>query len=91
MKLIDRLLGRSIESLVRLACILALFGLCALCVSVLYPKPLPVIFAMSGGQAIGILAFICYLLAVVLDARRSESGTVASTRTTTSDGETPQG
>lgn len=72
MKVLPRLLGRSVESLVRLACFLALLGLFVLCVSILWPKPLPVIFAMSGGHLIGILAFACYLLAIVLDIRRAE-------------------
>lgn len=74
MKPPPRLLCRSIESLVRLACFLALLGLFVLCVSVVWPKPIPVIFAMSGGHLIGLLAFACYLLAIVLDVRRADGG-----------------
>lgn len=71
MKLVARLLESSAASLTRLACYIALVGLFVLCLSVLWPRPLPVIFAMSGGHAIGVAAFGCYLLAVVLDARRA--------------------
>jgi hypothetical protein len=71
LSLLERALSRPVEKLTRAACILALLGLLALCVSVLFPGPLPVIFAMSGGHAIGVLAFACYLLAIVIDARKS--------------------
>jgi hypothetical protein len=63
---------RSVRGLIRLACVLALAGLFVLCFSVIVPRPIPVIFAMSVGHGIGIAAFLCYLLAVVLDAARRE-------------------
>ena len=42
--------------------------------SIISPRPLPVVFAMSVGQGIGILAFLCYLLAVVIDVGRRPFG-----------------
>jgi len=63
-----RLVQRGVPALIRLACVLALIALGLVCWSVLNPRPLPVIFAMSIGHAIGGTAFFCYLLAVVLDA-----------------------
>jgi hypothetical protein len=70
MNVYERLAHRSVSGLVRLACALALVALAIICFSVLYPRPLPVILAMSVGHAIGGAAFACYLLAVVLDATR---------------------
>jgi hypothetical protein len=67
-KLYARLAQRGVPALIRLACVLALLALGLVCWSVLNPRPLPVIFAMSLGHAIGGTAFVCYLLAVVLDA-----------------------
>ncbi|HWA78536.1 MAG TPA: hypothetical protein VG937_39645 [Polyangiaceae bacterium] len=64
----DKLLRRSVPSLLRLACVLALLALGILCVSVLVPRPIPVIFAMSAGHAVGGAAFALYVLAVILDA-----------------------
>lgn len=76
MKLIVRIAEISVLRLTRLACVFALFGLATMAYSVLVPKPLPVIFAMSVGHGFGAVAFVCYLLAVVLDAarRRAETG-----------------
>ncbi len=72
MNLRTQLESRSVRQLTRLACILALVGLAVICLSVIYPRPLAVIFAMSGGHAIGVAAFGCYLLAVLLDLARRE-------------------
>jgi hypothetical protein len=68
--LLQRILGKSVTRLTRLSCWLALAGLVAMSYSIISPRPLPVVFAMSVGQGIGILAFLCYLLAVVLDVAR---------------------
>ncbi len=68
--LLPRLLSKSVTALTRTACWLALAGLGVMSYSILVPRPLPVIFAMSVGQGIGILAFFCYLLAVVIDVGR---------------------
>ncbi|HVW29639.1 MAG TPA: hypothetical protein VHC69_29955 [Polyangiaceae bacterium] len=72
MNVSEHLVTRSVRGLVRLACALALLGLSVLCFSVIVPRPLPVIFAMSVGHGIGMAAFCCYLLAVVVDAARRE-------------------
>jgi hypothetical protein len=66
--LLARILSRSVPELVRLACVLALLALGLVCWSVLQPRPVPVILAMSAGHAVGASAFACYLLAVILDA-----------------------
>lgn len=68
MSLSERLRHRSVPSLVRLACVLGLCALAIICGSVVFPRPLPVILGMSAGHALGGAAFICYLLAVILDA-----------------------
>jgi hypothetical protein len=67
---VQRLQKRSVLSLSRLACWIALVGLAVMAFSILDPAPLPVIFAMSIGQVIGILAFLCYLLSILLDVVR---------------------
>ena len=66
-KPLERLMSRGVENLTRISCVVALIGLAVMMVSIVYPMPLLVIFAMSGGQAIGAFAVLCYLLAVVLD------------------------
>jgi len=72
MKLVTRIESSSIRGLTRIACGLALMGLALLCYSVLFPKPLPVILAMSAGHVLGVAAFFTYLLAIVLDLARHE-------------------
>lgn len=72
MNLRERVETRSVRGLTRAACMLALVGLAVLCFSVVVPRPLPVIFAMSAGHVIGVAAFLSYLLAVVLDAARRD-------------------
>jgi hypothetical protein len=62
---------RWIRRLVTAACALCLLGLAAMVWSVLDPAPIPVMFAMSVGQGLGTLSFLCYLVAIVLDLRRS--------------------
>ncbi|HEU5073031.1 MAG TPA: hypothetical protein VFU02_02645 [Polyangiaceae bacterium] len=61
---------RTVPQLVRLACMLALVGLLVFAASIVYPKPLVVIFSMSIGHVIGMLAGAVYLLAIVLDTVR---------------------
>jgi hypothetical protein len=72
MNLVRRVESASVRGLTHLACLLALWGLSGLCFSVVFPHPLPVIFAMSGGHVLGVAAFGCYLLAIVLDLARRE-------------------
>jgi len=57
-------------SVARLACWVALVGLAVMAASILDPAPLTVIFAMSIGQVIGIFAFLCYLLSILMDIVR---------------------
>ncbi len=69
-QLIKRLQKRSVVGVARLACYVALVGLAVMAASILDPAPLTVIFAMSVGQVIGILAFLCYLLSILMDVVR---------------------
>lgn len=60
-------LGRlSVAALVTAACIATLLSLALMVWSVLDPTPLPVMVSMSMGQAIGTLALLLYLAAVLL-------------------------
>ena len=68
--LMARLRKQSMVGMTRLACWIALVGLAVMCASIVFPAPLLIIFAMSGGQVIGILAFLCYLVAVLMDLVR---------------------
>lgn len=65
-----RRVKRTVPQLVRLACVVALVGLAVFATSIFYPKPLVVIFSMSIGHVIGMLAGAIYLLAIVLDTVR---------------------
>jgi len=67
---IKRLRKYSVISVARLACWVALVGLAVMAASIVDPAPLTVIFAMSVGQVIGIIAFLCYLLSVLMDVIR---------------------
>jgi len=75
MKFISRIARASVPKLVRAACVLSLVALTMMVYSVISPRPLPVILAMSLGHAIGALAFGCYLVAVLIDLsnRRRDS------------------
>jgi hypothetical protein len=65
-----RLRKQSVTGMARLACWVALVGLAVLCASIVYPMPLLIIFATSVGQVIGMVAFLCYLLSVLMDVVR---------------------
>jgi hypothetical protein len=71
MKLWERLVQRSIGQLTRVAAVLALLALAIMVSSIVYPRPLLVVFAMSVGHVIGGAAFACYLIAVLVDVSRS--------------------
>jgi len=75
MTFLQRIQQASVLKLTRAACILALIGLALMTWSLLDPRAIPVIVAMSVGHAFGFGAFGCYLLAVILDVRsaRAES------------------
>ena len=71
MKLWERLIQRSVGQLTRVAAVLALLALAIMAFSVVYPRPLWVVFAMSVGHVVGGAAFACYLVAVLVDVSRS--------------------
>ncbi len=78
MTIFARVLKGSVIKLTRAACVLALLGLSLMAYSIVDPRALPVITAMSVGHAFGIGAFACYLLAIVLDIRNRGSADSAS-------------
>jgi hypothetical protein len=51
------------------ACVLALSALALFVWSLVDPRPIPVILAMSVGQVLGTLSFAAFLLVVVYDIR----------------------
>jgi hypothetical protein len=57
-----------VERLVLAACVLGLLAMALMCWSVLDPTPMPVLVAMSAGQALGTLSLVCYLGAVFVEA-----------------------
>ena len=57
--------------LLRVAAILALAGLGLMVWSLLDPRPIPIMAAMSIGQALGTLSFVIFLLVVLQDAWRA--------------------
>ena len=65
-----RLQALSVLRLVRFACWTALVGLALMCSSIVFPAPLLIIFAMSVGQVIGIVAALCYGLSIFGDMVR---------------------
>jgi len=67
---IRRIQRLSVLRLIRFSCWVALVGLAVMCASILYPAPLLIIFAMSVGQVIGVVAVLCYVLSVVGDIVR---------------------
>lgn len=71
MSIVQRLRHGSVLKLTRAACVFALIGLALMSYSLLDPRAIQVIVAMSVGHAFGFAAFGCYLLAVVLDVRRA--------------------
>ncbi len=60
-----------VRRLVALACYLGIGALLMMAWSVIDPRALPVVLGMSVGQGLGVMAFACFALAVVLDARRA--------------------
>ena len=60
----------SIEAVAHWAAVLALAGLSLVALSLLVPKPLPVVAAMTLGQVLGTASFGLFVLALVLDLLR---------------------
>jgi hypothetical protein len=69
--LLHKLEKRSVRRLTRTAAGLALVALAIMALSIVWPRPLLVIMAMSVGHVIGAAAVVCYGLAVLLDVSRS--------------------
>jgi hypothetical protein len=66
----SRIAARSVAELTRVACVLALLGLVVMIYPLLFPGALTVVLSMALGHTLGVAAFACYLLAVVLDLAR---------------------
>ena len=64
----------------RISAVLTLVGLAMMAWSMLEPTPLPVMLAMTVGQAIGCLAFGLYLYVVVRDIWRARRERAAEPR-----------
>jgi hypothetical protein len=69
-QIVRRIRALSVLRLVRFSCWVALVGLVVMCSSIVFPNPLLIIFAMSAGQVIGIIAVLCYGLSVFGDMVR---------------------
>jgi len=67
---VRRLQALSVARLVRFSCWVALVGLVVMVAPILYPAPLLIIFAMSVGQVIGMVAVLCYGLSILGDVVR---------------------
>ena len=67
MSLWRRLLSQ--EFLARSAAVLALVGLALVVWSVLDPRPVPVVLAMTVGQAVGTASLALLVVAILLDLR----------------------
>ena len=73
------IIGRiPVEKLIRVACYLAIVSLLVMIWSVLDAAALPVVLGMSVGQGLGVIAFLCFLLAVLGDTRNAAAGTSAA-------------
>ena len=57
------------ELVIRGSCVLALLALALIVWSLLDPRPIPVILAMSAAQAVGTVSFGAFLVVVVRDLR----------------------
>ena len=60
----------SIETVTRWSALLALAGLALVALSLLVPKPLPVVAAMTLGQVLGTASLLLFVSALVLDLLR---------------------
>ena len=59
----------SVPKLITAACFLALVGLAFMVWSVVDPRVLPIMVALTVGQAIGTASLVAFLVAVYLDFR----------------------
>lgn len=70
-----------IERRVRWACVFALLALALIVFSLIVPKPLPVIVAMSVAQGIGTLSLLIFLQVVARDIWLAMGNRIAAART----------
>lgn len=57
--------------IIRYACVLGLIGLALMCWSLFDQGWVPVMIAMTLGQAIGTLSFVLFVLAIIIDLQRA--------------------
>jgi hypothetical protein len=69
-RIVRRIQALSVLRLVRFSCWVALVGLAVMCSAIVFPAPLLIIFAMSVGQVIGVVAILFYGLSVFGDMVR---------------------
>lgn len=67
----DWLVHHSATALTRLAGVLTLIALCMMVCPILVPGPIPIMVAMSIGQLLGVVSFLAFFLAVLIDAAKS--------------------
>jgi hypothetical protein len=60
------------EIVIRFSCVLALVALVLIVWSMFDPRPIPVVLAMSVGQALGTVSFAAFLLVVARDLRAAQ-------------------
>ena len=59
------------EQVVRLAAVVALLALACMTWSLLDPRPIPIMVAMSVGQGLGTVSLGLYAVVVIVEARRA--------------------
>jgi hypothetical protein len=57
-------------TMLRISAVLTIVGLAFMVWSLIQPTPMPVMLAMSVGQAFGTFAFMLYLVVIVIDLKR---------------------
>jgi len=62
------------EQVVRFAAVVVLFALACMVWSLVDPRPVPIMVAMSVGQALGTLSLLLYVGVIVVEARRATRG-----------------
>ncbi|MEO6952766.1 MAG: hypothetical protein ABI321_13235 [Polyangia bacterium] len=70
--------GSRYPQILRIACFLALAALALMVWSLLDPRPIPVVVAMSVGQVLGTLSLGAFLVVVIADLRRRMEPVIAT-------------
>ena len=68
----QRIASTSSHRVLDIACVVALVALLLIAWSMVYPRPIPVIVAMSVAQVLGTISFGAFLVVVVRDLRRAQ-------------------